>query len=97
MMSSINQLNYIQKVIYKNYFACPCDNFVCQFKSILAIVDCFCGPLVAGAWTERKKMYHGGSFLKLAEKVTFPHFLNGHFQCPKQKSETTFQYKYTPY
>ena len=22
--------------------------------------------LVAGAWTERKKMYHGGSFLKLA-------------------------------
>ena len=21
--------------------------------------------LVAGAWTERKKMYHGGSFLKL--------------------------------
>ena len=23
-------------------------------------------PLVAGAWTERKKMYHGGSFLKLA-------------------------------
>ena len=26
------------------------------------------GPtLVAGAWTERKKMYHGGSFLKLAD------------------------------
>ena len=24
------------------------------------------GALVAGAWTERKKMYHGGSFLKLA-------------------------------
>ena len=46
-------------------------------------------PLVAGAWTERKKIS--------AEKVTFPHFLNGHFQCPKQKSETTFQYKYTPY
>ena len=23
--------------------------------------------LVAGAWTERKKMYHGGSFLKLAD------------------------------
>ena len=22
---------------------------------------------VAGAWTERKKMYHGGSFLKLAD------------------------------
>ena len=22
--------------------------------------------LVAGAWTEREKMYHGGSFLKLA-------------------------------
>ena len=24
-------------------------------------------PLVAGAWTERQKMYHGGSFLKLAD------------------------------
>ena len=23
--------------------------------------------LVAGAWTEREKMYHGGSFLKLAD------------------------------
>ena len=22
---------------------------------------------VAGAWTERKKMFHGGSFLKLAD------------------------------
>ena len=65
---------------------------------------------VAGAWSERQKMFHGGSFLKLAddnmdiqnpeaqgEKGSFPHFPNGHFQCPKQKSETTFQYKYTPY
>ena len=25
------------------------------------------GALVAGAWTERKKMYHGGSFLDLAD------------------------------
>ena len=24
-------------------------------------------PQVAGAWTERKKMFHGGSFLKLAD------------------------------
>ena len=24
-------------------------------------------PHVAGAWTERKKMFHGGSFLKLAD------------------------------
>ena len=24
-------------------------------------------PLVAGAWTERKKIFHGGSFLKLAD------------------------------
>ena len=23
--------------------------------------------LVAGAWTERKKIFHGGSFLKLAD------------------------------
>ena len=26
-----------------------------------------CRSLVAGAWTERQKMYHGGSFLKLAD------------------------------
>ena len=25
------------------------------------------GPQVAGAWSERKKMFHGGSFLKLAD------------------------------
>ena len=25
------------------------------------------GTLVAGAWTERKKIFHGGSFLKLAD------------------------------
>ena len=36
------------------------------------------------------------SLFKL-KKGAFPHFPNGHFQCPKQKSETTFQYKYTPY
>ena len=24
-------------------------------------------PLVAGTWTETKKMYHGGFFLKLAD------------------------------
>ena len=27
----------------------------------------FYWSLVAGAWTERQKMYHGGSFLKLAD------------------------------
>ena len=26
-----------------------------------------CHTLVAGAWTEREKMFHGGSFLKLAD------------------------------
>ena len=25
--------------------------------------------LVAGAWTEREKMFHGGSFLKLADDI----------------------------
>ena len=33
-------------------------------------IDCDHGShcaLVAGAWTERQKMYHGGSFLKLAD------------------------------
>ena len=27
----------------------------------------FLTPQVAGAWSERKKMFHGGSFLKLAD------------------------------
>ena len=34
------------------------------FSSLLSV--CLT-PLVAGAWTEREKMYHGGSFLKLAD------------------------------
>ena len=33
---------------------------------ISAIIGAY-HPLVAGAWTEREKMYHGGSFLKLAD------------------------------
>ena len=36
----------------------------CQLSSQLALEG---HTLVAGAWTERKKMYHGGSFLKLAD------------------------------
>ena len=35
------------------------------FSSVSVIFFSF--PLVAGAWTEREKMYHGGSFLKLAD------------------------------
>ena len=38
-------------------------------------------PHVAGAWSERKKLFHGGSFLKLAigrladfEKIEFENF-----------------------
>ena len=27
--------------------------------------------LVAGAWSERKKMFHGGSFLKLADDYKY--------------------------
>ena len=34
-----------------------------RLKEIFLVLD----TLVAGAWTERKKMYHGGSFLKLAD------------------------------
>ena len=26
-------------------------------------------PLVAGAWTEREKMFHGGSFLKADDNM----------------------------
>ena len=35
---------------------------VCQLETSLAP-----NAHVAGAWTERKKMFHGGSFLKLAD------------------------------
>ena len=31
------------------------------------MVDATLKALVAGAWTEREKMFHGGSFLKLAD------------------------------
>ena len=30
-------------------------------------INCGASSLVAGAWTERKKIFHGGSFLKLAD------------------------------
>ena len=33
----------------------------------LCIIKLHYISLVAGAWTEREKMYHGGSFLKLAD------------------------------
>ena len=36
-------------------------------SEITAIQVSIFESLVAGAWTERKKMYHGGSFLKLAD------------------------------
>ena len=40
-----------------------------EFNQTLVIEVCITiyKPLVAGAWTERKKMFHGGSFLKLAD------------------------------
>ena len=34
---------------------------------IKAIKPMLLTTLVAGAWTERQKMFHGGSFLKLAD------------------------------
>ena len=36
-----------------------------EFGNLLILMNMI--SLVAGAWTERKKMYHGGSFLKLAD------------------------------
>ena len=44
------------------FLAYLCALNICQSSSCF-IYD----TLVAGAWTERKKMYHGGSFLKLAD------------------------------
>ena len=37
-----------------------------ELRKISGFVE-YTSPLVAGAWTERKKKYHGGSFLKLAD------------------------------
>ena len=35
-------------------------------KLVISVIYLLC-TLVAGTWTERKKMCHGGSFLKLAD------------------------------
>ena len=43
------------------------DMVYIAYFSELILQICDYAPLVAGAWTERKKMYHGGSFLKLAD------------------------------
>ena len=50
--------NVFFKTAFKFSFLLP--QSATEFVSILE-------SLVAGAWTERKKMYHGGSFLKLAD------------------------------
>ena len=40
----------------------------CDCSSLHTTIDHMISfSLVAGAWTEREKMYHGGSFLKLAD------------------------------
>ena len=39
-----------------------------QYYQVVALLSTeICNTLVAGAWSERKKMFHGGSFLKLAD------------------------------
>jgi len=44
------------------------ENEVRALKIFMILPSChFYYSLAAGAWTERKKMYHGGSFLKLAD------------------------------
>ena len=35
--------------------------------AVVKRIDLVDTSLVAGAWSERKKMFHGGSFLKLAD------------------------------
>ena len=37
-----------------------------KWREVLYLTISWCS-LVAGAWTERKKIFHGGSFLKLAD------------------------------
>ena len=43
------------------------DNPICSNQEYLVYAFSVHFALVAGAWTERKKMFHGGSFLKLAD------------------------------
>ena len=54
----------------KTYTKFVCSSFghwhpsiMCAGGSKMALF----GPQVAGAWSERQKMFHGGSFLKLAD------------------------------
>ena len=46
----------------KSFVLIPHIHLICNIKP-----KQYFATLVAGAWTERKKMYHGGSFLKLAD------------------------------
>ena len=43
------------------------SNFALSDKDIFLRGGASRLTLVAGAWTEREKMFHGGSFLKLAD------------------------------
>ena len=43
------------------------ENVNVDLKNVTFCVLKSRNPLVAGAWTEREKMFHGGSFLKLAD------------------------------
>ena len=43
------------------------DLHMCPFVPNFTFTFASDSALVAGAWTERKKIFHGGSFLKLAD------------------------------
>ena len=43
------------------------DGKTLYMSEFLPLLSQVISALVAGAWTERKKMFHGGSFLKLAD------------------------------
>ena len=43
------------------------DGKTLYMSEFLPLLSQVISALVAGAWTERKKMFHGGSFLNLAD------------------------------
>ena len=58
-------------------FLCQCDGNGLFFDAV---------PLVAGTWSETRRMYHGGSFFKLADD-------NMDIQNSESEEKTLFQLK----
>ena len=66
------------------FFCC----LICLFLS--------CSQNIVRMYLERSQNLVKMQFMGYISIGPFPHSRFGHFQCPKRKSKTTFQQKYTP-